>query len=106
MIYYKQIDGGKITRIGTTYRNTMIGTEITKEEYDTLLKKIKDDAENRRKTIYSYVSRIKAGTITILDVPEEYKEEVGFSINPVEPKPYTKEQYDAVIESLITEGVL
>ena len=37
-----------------------------------------------------------------------YAEEKGFYPNPdyVEPKPYTQEQYDAVIESLITEGVL
>lgn len=37
-----------------------------------------------------------------------YTEEKGFYPNPdyVEPKPYTKEQYDAVLVSLIEEGRL
>lgn len=37
-----------------------------------------------------------------------YTKEKGFYPNPnwVEPKPYTQEQYDAVLESLIAEGRL
>lgn len=37
-----------------------------------------------------------------------YTEEKGFYPNPdyVEPKPYTREQYDAVLVSLIEEGRL
>ncbi len=55
---------------------------------------------------------IKTGVLGIPAEVEEgkfcYTKEKGFYPNPdwVEPKPYTQEQYDAVLESLIEEGRL
>lgn len=79
-------------------------TEITKEEYDTIIKeqadiddaakkKREEEAEVERKKreeeaakhkalIDDYVAKIKAGTITIDDVPDEYKSEVKSIVDP------------------------
>lgn len=65
MRYYALYDGsGKLTAIGTGHG----GEEITKEEYDRLLAEIREKAE--------LVHNLYYGTITIENVPEQWREEI------------------------------
>ena len=89
-------------------------TEITKEEYDVIVKaqadideaarkKREEEAEAERKKreeeaakhkalIDDYVAKIKAGTITIDDVPDGYKSEVKSIVDPTPTNEELKEQ--------------
>lgn len=65
MRHYAQYnDYGKIVSIGTGNG----GVEITKEEYDRLIAEIREKAE--------LVHNLYNGTITIEDVPEQWREEI------------------------------
>lgn len=65
MRYYAQYNESNILiAIGTGYG----GTEITEEEYNTLLSEIRTKAD--------LVNRLYNGEITISDVPEEWQEEI------------------------------
>lgn len=106
MIYYKLIENNNVIKIGTCSKPSTIGTEITKDEYEALLEQIKAATQERQNHINNYITKIKNGTIAIDDVPVEFRDYVDTIINLAEQKPYTKEQYDAVLVSLIEEGVL
>ena len=65
MRYYAQYDeSNKLIAIGTGHG----GTEITEEEYNSLLTEIRTKA--------SYVDQLYNGEITISEVPEEWQEEI------------------------------
>ena len=105
MKYYKFEKAGVLISYGIT--DGVISdncTEITKAEYDAIVadqaaidkaaeEKRKADAEAERKkreaeaaarkaAVDDYVSKVKAETITIDDVPEEYKAEVKAITDP------------------------
>ena len=69
MRYYKLESDGRITAIGTGYG----GTEIPKEEYNTLLAMIREKA--------ALVNQLYAGEITIDAVPAEWQEEIQRRVN-------------------------
>lgn len=64
MRYYAQYENDKLVAIGTGYG----GTEITKEEYETLKSEIREKA--------SLVDQLYREEITISDVPTEWQEEI------------------------------
>ena len=104
MKYYKQTSGGTVISYGMSDTVPDGAEEITKTAYNKIVKdqaaidkaaeeKRKADAEAERKKreaeaaahkalIDDYVSKVKAGTISIDDVPEEYKAEVKAITDP------------------------
>lgn len=64
MRYYAQYKDNKLIAIGTGYG----GTEITKEEYETLLAEIQQKA--------TLVNQLYNNEITIEDVPTDWQEEI------------------------------
>lgn len=103
MRYYAQYnESNKITAIGIGPG----GTEITKEEYDSLLSEIREKAD--------LVDKLYSGEITIDDVKLEWQEEIQRRVNErieaeknaePEPDPY-QEGYDQAVLDLIESGVL
>lgn len=103
MRYYAQYnESNKITAIGTGTG----GTEITKEEYDTLLSEIREKAD--------LVNKLYSGEITIDSIKEEWQEEIRRRVNErieveknkePEPDPY-QEGYDQAVLDMIESGVL
>ena len=103
MRYYAQYnEANKITAIGTGQG----GTEITKEEYDSLLSEIREKAD--------LVNKLYSGEITIDSIKEEWQEEIQRRVNErieaeknaePEPDPY-QEGYDQAVLDLIESGVL
>lgn len=69
MRYYAQYENNKLIAIGTGYG----GTEITKEEYETLLAEIREKA--------SLVDKLYNGEVTIEDVPTEWQEEIQHRVD-------------------------
>ena len=64
MRYYKLIDDGRISRIGTG----IDGEEITEAEYNTLLTEIRSKAD--------LVNKLYASEITIADVPADWQDDI------------------------------
>lgn len=64
MHYYAHYKDDKLVAIGTGYGDT----EITKEEYETLLSEIRKKA--------SLVDKLYSGEITIEDIKAEWQEEI------------------------------
>ena len=103
MRYYVQYnENGKLIAVGTG----QVGTEIMKEEYDSLLSEIREKA--------SLVDRLYSNEITIDSIKEEWQEEIQRRVderieaekNAVpEPDPY-QEGYDQAVLDLIESGVL
>ena len=74
MHYYAEYDeNGKLISIGYTSAPTTTGTEITREEYETLSAEIAAKAE--------YADKLYLGEITINDVPAEWREDVQTIVN-------------------------
>lgn len=96
MRYYAQYnDENKLISIGTG----LGGTEITKEEYDSLLSEIREKA--------SLVDKLHSNEITIDDVKSEWQEEIQRRVNErieaeknAEPEP---NPYQAVVDSIMQE---
>ncbi len=107
MRYYKEIKNGTIYSYGMTTGNLPASlTEITENEYiaidnatraaDEARKQAEEQARQqaeeaarqaeitRQNTINSYVEQINAGTITYDEIPEEYRMEVYYIINPIQ----------------------
>ena len=99
MKYYKVIENEELKMIGTGSVVPDAGEEIEKTEYDQLMAQIKADAEAHRQAVQQYAEQVKAGTITIDQVPEEYREEVEYIVNP--PQPVDPEQ--ALIDEIVKE---
>ena len=121
MRYYKEIKNGTIYSYGMTTGELPDGlTEITENEYITIdnATKAADEARRqaeeqarqqaeeearqaeiaRQNTINSYVEQINAGTITYDEIPEEYRTEVYYIINPIP----TIEERVTVLENTVT----
>lgn len=96
MRYYARYENNKLTAIGTGYG----GTEITKEEYETLLAEIREKA--------SLVEQLYSGEIAIEYVPTEWQEEIQRMVDErIENEALSEEQEISSDEfySMI-EGVL
>ena len=92
MKYYKYENG-----FGKQPNNIIpsFATEITEAEYLEL----QTAFEAKQKAVADYTEKIKAGEITLDEVPEEYRAEVEAIINvpePVDPK-------QALIDEIIAE---
>lgn len=112
--YYKLVKNGKL--IALYEQNGAINdtdyTELTEEQYNAELNAMIEFA----KVIRQYIEQVKDGTITIDDVPEDYKSEVEATINQPEMDPpnndygVANETYNAIIDdytlSLMDSGVL
>lgn len=106
MRYYKEVINGTIHSYGKTTGNLPASlTEITENEYiaidnatraaDEARKQAEEQARQqaeeaarqaeiaRQNTINSYVDQINAGTITYDEIPEEYRMEVYYIVNPI-----------------------
>ena len=84
MKYYKFENG-----FGTQPNNIIpsYATEITEEEYYQLVAEI----EAKQKSIADYTEKVKAGEMTLEEVPEEYKAEVeANTIEIIDPTNYVK----------------
>lgn len=96
MKYYKYDNG-----FGKQPNNIIpsYATEITEEEYLEL----QTAFEAKQKAIADYVEKVKAGEITLEEVPEEYRAEVEVIINAPEPEEpeqlYTLDEAAAIIAS-------
>ena len=96
MKYYKTIENGIITMIGSGSSVHESQTEITKEEYDSLMEVIKDRPVDTFESVYElkesgmyeprerthdeiidwYVQIVSIGTVTLDEIPQEYRAEV------------------------------
>lgn len=97
MRYYAQYsEDGKMIAIGTG----LGGTEINKEEYNTLLSEIRSKAR--------LVAQLYAGEITIEDVPSEWREEIQRRVNERIATDEAAKDQDISGEEFLTmmEGVL
>ena len=95
MKYYKTLENEKIMLLIESEKTLKNATEITEEEYYQLMAEF----EARQAKIADYVEKIKAGEITLEEVPTEYRTEVEAIINvpePVDPK-------QALIDEIIAE---
>ena len=91
--YFKIIEGNVVVGIG---KNIGVGIEVTEAEYFSLQAAF----EERQAKIADYVEKVKAGEITLEEMPEEYMAEVQEIINQPEPEPtYTLDEAAAIIAS-------
>ena len=84
MRYFKQLKDNKLVAIGTGNA----GTEITKEEYETLFAEIREKA--------SLVDKLYHEEITLSDVPTEWQDEIQRRVNE-------RIEAEAMIETEATE---
>lgn len=110
---YKQIENGVITAIGKSTIIPSNGVEITEEKYDEIMSVIQSHPDDTldvhyylsaetesyvgRETTHAekvdwYVNAVMAGTMTIEDVPEDYREEVEAKQPQPEPAKYTLDE--------------
>lgn len=102
MKYYKTIENTVITGIGSGSMIHENQIEITKEEYDSLMAIIQDKPVDTFESVYElkesgmyeprertheevihwYAEIVYVGTISIEEVPEEYRSEVDSLLNP------------------------
>lgn len=102
MKYYKVIENEELKMIGTGSVVPDAGEEIEKTEYDQLMAQIKADAEAHRQAVEDYAEQVKAGTITIDQVPEEYREEVEYIVNPPQPVDQEQQFIDSIIQEVLS----
>lgn len=102
MKYYKVIENEELKMIGTGSVVPDAGEEIEKEEYDQLMAQIKADAEAHRQAVQQYAEQVKAGTITIDQVPEEYREEVEYIVNPPQPVDLEQQFIDSIVQEVLS----
>lgn len=110
---YKQIENGVITAIGKSSVIPSNGVEITEEKYNEIMSVIQNHPDDTLDTHYylsaeteTYVGRettheekvdwyanaVIAGTMTIEDVPEDYRAEVEEKQPQPEPAKYTLDE--------------
>lgn len=96
MRYYKLIENDKLIAIGTGNG----GTEITKEEYESLLLEIRTKAE--------LVDKLYNSEITISDVPTEWQEEIQRRVDEriereaeLEDEPISSEEFYSMVEEVL-----
>lgn len=127
MKYYKLIENGIITMIGSGSKVHETQTEITPEKHAELDYKFKNRPEDTFESVYYfdnatetylprerteeektqwYVTVVQAGTITIDEVPEEYREAVQAKMPQEEDVTQTVEYqagYDQAVLDLLQE---
>lgn len=90
MRYYKLIEDNKLIAIGTGAG----GTEITKEEYETLLAGIRTKAE--------LVDKLYSEEITLAEVPEEWQAEIQRRVDERIAQQGTLEEQDISAEEALS----
>ena len=119
MFYYKVIQEGIITQIGSGSKETKMFTPITQEEHerlseimtskpeDTLEQKYVLDAETEsykavetthEDKVNWYFNSVQKGDMTVDDVPEEYKSEVE-SLLPNNPYGIPNDEYIKLVST-------
>lgn len=118
MKYYKTIENGIITMIGSGSSVHESQAEITKEEYDSLMEVIKDRPVDTFEYVYElketgmyeprertheevidwYVQIILIGTVTLDEIPQEYRAEVEAKMPVSEEEQWAKEIMEEVSE--------
>ena len=118
MRYYKTINNGIITMIGSGSAIHETQTEITKEEYEALLAVIQDkpvdtfesvyylaesgmyEARERteEETVQWFVQVVELGTVKLEEIPEEYKAKVEAQMPASEEEQWAKEIMEEVSE--------
>lgn len=131
MKYYKQMENGIITMIGSGSAIHETQTEITKEEYDSLMAVIQNKPMDTFKSVYElkesgiyegrerteeekvqwYVQEVQAGIVAIEDVPVEYQEAVQAQMPQEEVVDVTQTAeymagYDQAVLDMINDGIL
>ena len=117
---YKQIENGVITAIGKSSVIPSNGVEITEEKYNEIMSVIQSHPDDTldvhyylsaetetyvgRETTHAekvdwYVNAVIAGTMTIEDVPEDYRAEVEAKQPQPEPAKYTLDEAAALLAS-------
>lgn len=103
MKYYKVVENDILKMIGTGSVVPDAGEEIEKTEYDQLMAQIKAEAAAHQQAVQEYVEQVQDGTITIDEVPEEYREEVNSIVNPPQPVDPEQEMINEIVEAVLTE---
>ena len=118
MKYYKTIENGVITMIGSGSAVHETQTEITKEEYDSLMAIIQDKPVDTWESVYElresgmyeprerteeekvewYLQIVLAGTITLEEVPTEYRTQVEAMMPVSEEEQWANEIMEEVSE--------
>lgn len=118
MKYYKLIENGIITMIGSGSAIHETQTEISQEEYNSLMEVIQDKPVDTFESVYElresgmyeprerteeekvdwYVQIVQAGTITLEEVPTEYRAEVESRMPVSEEEQWAKEIMEEVSE--------
>jgi hypothetical protein len=123
MKYYKMIENGVITLIGSGSSVHETQTEITKEEYDSLMVVIQDKPVDTFESVYYlaesgiyeprertreeiiewYANMVQIGMITLEDVPEEYRSEVESQLPEPTPELYTLDEASEIISQEVSK---
>lgn len=131
MKYYKLIENGVITQIGSGSAIHETQVEITKAEYDALMETIQDRPVDTFESVYElkesgiyegrerteeeilqwYVQVVMSGKMTIEEVPEEYREKVEIIVKPEDVVDITQTAeyqagYDQAVLDMINDGIL
>ena len=100
MRYYKTTDeSGKTVMIGSGTKVHPSQTEITQQEYESMLEEVNQYSA----AVESYIKMVQDGEIALDEVPEEYREEVEAATQQTDP--YTA-GYDQAVLDMIESGVL
>lgn len=102
MKYYKVVEDEILKMIGTGSVVPDAGTEIQKEEYDQLMQQIKTAAEQHHQMVQQYAEQVQAGTLELSEVPEEYREEVEYIVNPPQPVDQEQQFIDSIIQEVLS----
>lgn len=117
-MFYKVIENSIITMIGQSTVIPSFSDEITEEEYNQIMEVIKNKPQDTLESVYRlsaetsqyvacerthsetvdwYVQAVESGTITIDEVPGEYRSEVEAKLpTPIEPT-YTLDEAATIL---------
>ena len=117
-MFYKIVENGYITMIGKSQKVPSNGVEITEAKHTALTETIKTKPEDTLEAVYRlsdeteqyvagprthdetvdwYVQAVSSGTMTIEEVPEEYRTEVEAKLpTPTEPT-YTLDEAATIL---------
>ena len=99
MKYFKVMTDDKVSYYGEQPNGIVpsFAVEITEEVY----KFLETSRIEKAKAIADYTEKVKAGEITLADVPEEYYSEVDAIVNA--PEPEEPDPRQSLIDELISE---
>lgn len=122
-MFYKIIENGYITMIGKSQRVPSNGEEITEEKHRELSEKIKNRPADTLEAVYRlsnetetyipcertheetvdwYVQAVSSGTMTIEEVPEDYRSEVEAKL-PSEQPTYTLDEAATLLAQEVSQ---